>query len=100
MKPENIKAVVNFHFEGDNKPFKSIEEYGALKNFFDISGESPVENPIQTIEIEGVRYKIKDVKTSVFNETRSSHLQRGVDTSLEGELLPYNFRVLVILKRD
>ncbi|MDG4715791.1 hypothetical protein [Winogradskyella marincola] len=98
MKPENIKTKVNFHFEGQAKPFASAEDYEVLKRFLWIDEESEYETNISEVDVEGKMYEIVDTRISILKETSDLHLTYGIDLALTGESLPYNFRVSVYLK--
>ncbi|MDO6854877.1 hypothetical protein Q4599_14895 [Cellulophaga lytica] len=99
MKPENIKTKVNFHMEGQGKPFASTEDYEVLKRFLWINEDSEFETNINEIDVEGEMYEIVDTKFSILKETTELHLKYGIDLAIVGESLPYNFRVSVYLKK-
>ena len=98
MNKENIKTKVNFFYEGQVKPFASTEDYETLKRFFYIKEDSDLETDIHEIEVGGKQCEIVDIKISILKETADLHLKYGIDLALQGEPMPYNFRVSVYLK--
>jgi len=97
MKPENIKTKINFHLEGQSKPFASTEDYEILKQFFLANDSSEIN--IKTVEIENKTYDIVNTEINILKKTSNMHLKYGVDHALSGAPLLYNFRVSVYLKK-
>jgi len=99
MTQENIKTKVNFHMEGQSRPFASTEDFETLKRFLYITEQSDSETDINEIVVEEERYIISDIKISILKETSDLHMKYGIDLALSGEPMPYNFRVSVFLRK-
>jgi len=99
MEQENIKTKVNFHMDGQARPFASTEDFETLKRLLYITDQSESETYINEIIIEKEKYIISDVKISILNKTCDLHIKYGIDMVLVGEPMPYNFRVSVYLKK-
>ena len=96
---ENIKSKINFHLEGHGKPFSSTEDYETLKRFFFIDEDSKYETEINEVIVDDEKYEIVNIKLSILKETADSHLKYGIDLPLEGNPMPYNFRVSVYVRK-
>lgn len=99
MNAENIKAKVNFHFEGDNRPFLSTQDYETLKKQLWITNESGNETSIKEIKIDEEYYEIINTEVSIYKQTSSSHITYGIDLALDGEKLNYNFKISLFLRK-
>lgn len=99
MVQENIKTKVCFHHEGQSRPFASTEDFETLKRFHYITEKSEYETDLDKVDVNGKTYSITEVKISILKETSDFHLKYGIDTTLSGEPMPYNFRVSVYLKK-
>ena len=100
MTQENIMTKVNFHMEGQSRPFASTEDFETLKRFLYITEHSEYETYINEVVVEEKKYIISEVKISILKETSDSHMKYGIDLALSGEPMPYNFRVSVYLRKS
>ena len=99
MSKENIQTKVNFHFEGESRPFASTEDFETLKRFLYIKESSEHETDIKEVIVEGETFLISSVQLSILKETSTLHIEYGIDLALSGEPRPYNFRVTVYLRK-
>lgn len=99
MAQENIKTKVNFHMEGQSKPFASTEDFDTLKRFLYITEQSENETYINEVVVEEEKYIISNVEISILKKTEDLHMKYGIDMVLSGEPMPYNFRISVYLRK-
>ena len=99
MDLENIKAKVSFYYKGNSHPIINIENIETLKNLLDIKTTSENnETEIKHIRIDDALHEIIEIKICVLKETRTDHIEFGIDMALVGEPMDYNIRVKVFVR--
>lgn len=95
----NIKTKISFYFEDESRPFANVEEYEQLKMMLYITRDSDLENKITKVDIEGDEYKVLRTSFKILKDTREDHLKYGIDMALNGDPMPYNLHLNVILEK-
>ena len=89
----NIKATINFHMQGIKHPFLSTQTHEGLLEVF-----KPFENWFDTnkkYNINGKDLTVLRTTWEVLDETMDLHIEKGVDSSLSGDAMPFNLVIRV-----
>ncbi|MCG8386121.1 MAG: hypothetical protein MJA30_11310 [Cytophagales bacterium] len=98
---QNIKAKIDLHWSGEEKPFTSVEDYETLEGFMLDSSEPPIyEKEVKSIFYGGKTYKVENVKIGIDPSPNEDPINRAIDSVLVGPPMSYNFRISIFIKRQ
>lgn len=94
----NIKAKIDFHYDGVKHPFWTTQTYEKLSTISEQFGN--VFNSDNKYIFDGEELTVSRITWEILPELMDLHINVGVDLAKTEDSLPYNFNIRVYFLQD